>query len=278
MSRWIRSSTLCALLGLGLCLGTSPAKADINISTSPGLPAGGTADPIYTAAFYTNTAILGIPGPVFPTGFVDGAPAPGPGGLPTSAGPAPGAVLVGFTPVVVPNGGFPIPPWVSDTTSSSWIAPTATGGSTSALAPYLATGFSAATSAPQGYFYYNTSFTLASATGNSLTGGLWATDNNGIAIYLNGNAEGSFVPGSTGFISFSSFLINPNDFVKGANNLTFVVFNENFPPATNHESPTGLNVEGAITSVPEPSTLAIAGLGALGMIGYGLRRRKALGA
>jgi len=30
--------------------------------------------------------------------------------------------------------------------------------------------------------------------------------------------------------------------------------------------------------VPEPSSLAIAGLGALGMIGYGLRRRKALGA
>jgi len=31
-------------------------------------------------------------------------------------------------------------------------------------------------------------------------------------------------------------------------------------------------------AVPEPSTLAIAGLGALGMIGYGLRRRKVLGA
>jgi PEP-CTERM motif len=30
--------------------------------------------------------------------------------------------------------------------------------------------------------------------------------------------------------------------------------------------------------VPEPSTMAIAGLGALGLIGYGLRRRKALGA
>jgi len=30
--------------------------------------------------------------------------------------------------------------------------------------------------------------------------------------------------------------------------------------------------------VPEPSTMAIAGLGALGMIGYGLRRRKAQGA
>ncbi len=32
------------------------------------------------------------------------------------------------------------------------------------------------------------------------------------------------------------------------------------------------------TVVPEPSSMAIAGLGALGMIGYGLRRRKALGA
>jgi len=33
-----------------------------------------------------------------------------------------------------------------------------------------------------------------------------------------------------------------------------------------------------LSSVPEPSSMAIAGLGALGMIGYGLRRRKALGA
>jgi len=32
------------------------------------------------------------------------------------------------------------------------------------------------------------------------------------------------------------------------------------------------------TAVPEPSSMAIAGLGALGLIGYGLRRRKALGA
>jgi hypothetical protein len=38
------------------------------------------------------------------------------------------------------------------------------------------------------------------------------------------------------------------------------------------------DTSGVVTGVPEPSTLAIAGLGALGMIGYGLRRRKALGA
>ena len=40
-----------------------------------------------------------------------------------------------------------------------------------------------------------------------------------------------------------------------------------------------INVNGSTTvSTPEPSTMAIAGLGALGMIGYGLRRRKAMGA
>jgi hypothetical protein len=39
------------------------------------------------------------------------------------------------------------------------------------------------------------------------------------------------------------------------------------------------NVTGTSTiSGPEPSTMALAGLGALGLIGYGLRRRKAMGA
>jgi hypothetical protein len=33
-----------------------------------------------------------------------------------------------------------------------------------------------------------------------------------------------------------------------------------------------------VAAVPEPSTMALAGLGALGLIGYGLRRRKATGA
>jgi len=43
----------------------------------------------------------------------------------------------------------------------------------------------------------------------------------------------------------------------------------------------GFNVTGASTVqavVPEPSTMALSGLGALGLIGYGLRRRKAAGA
>jgi len=39
-----------------------------------------------------------------------------------------------------------------------------------------------------------------------------------------------------------------------------------------------LTINTTVKAVPEPSSMAIAGLGALGMIGYGLRRRKALGA
>jgi len=35
---------------------------------------------------------------------------------------------------------------------------------------------------------------------------------------------------------------------------------------------------GTLASTPEPSSMVLAGIGALGMIGYGLRRRKALGA
>lgn len=43
-------------------------------------------------------------------------------------------------------------------------------------------------------------------------------------------------------------------------------------------SSTNLTKGPDIQAIPEPSAMALAGLGALGLIGYGLRRRKALGA
>jgi len=59
----------------------------------------------------------------------------------------------------------------------------------------------------------------------------------------------------------------------GAQNITLADLN-NGTHTTSFQGELGTGAE-FITSVPEPSTLAIAGLGALGMIGYGLRRRKA---
>jgi len=46
----------------------------------------------------------------------------------------------------------------------------------------------------------------------------------------------------------------------------------------NFSSSTILSNDNTTAVVPEPSGLAVAGIGALGLIGYGLRRRKALGA
>jgi hypothetical protein len=269
MSRWIRFSTLCALLGLGLCLGTTPAMADppISLNTSPGLPAAGTPDTNgYTSAFYTNATINAFT--TFPTTPLQGgAPAPTASGLPAGANGY-------YTPVVVgPNGTFPVgpgQPWLPNTLSSSWIGPNNHGQSNAQTGP-PGNGFDPNTSAPQGYYYYDKSFTLTSTAGEAVTGGLWATDNNGIAIYLNGHFEGNTTP-AVGFTQFYPFTVNSADLVQGVNHIDFVVFNETFLPV--HNSPTGLRVEGSVNVVPEPSTVAFAALGAIGFIGYGLRRRR----
>jgi hypothetical protein len=265
MSRWIRSSTLCAFLGLGLCLGTSQARADISLNTSPGMPAAGTPDTNgYTAGFYTDGTINGLTN--YPSGL---STAP----VPTSSG-IPGAATA-FTPVVVgPNGTFPIPPWIPNSPASSWIGPTSNGAWVSPLSKPI-NGFDPATSAPQGYYYYDKSFNLSTTTNAHLTGGLWSTDNNGISIYLNGQFEANATP-FNGFLNFNSFTVNSADFVPGMNHIDFVVFNENFT-STPGRSPTGLNVEGTVSNSPEPSTMAVAVLGAIGFLGYGLRRRKAKG-
>jgi hypothetical protein len=269
MSRRTASTTLCALLGFGLCLGISPAKAgSISLNTMPGMPAPGTPDNGYTAAFFTNSTINALT--ALPTGLVGGAPTPTSSGLP--------AGTTGFTPVVVgPNETYPITPssWMANTTTSSWIGPNAHGASAGTSLPSPINGFGSTDSSPQGYYYYDKSFTLTTTAGASLSGGLWATDNNGISIYLNGHDEGYVSSGGHSFTSFSSFKINPADLVVGTNHIDFVVFNENFAPV--HESPTGLRVEGAFSVLPEPSSMVLAALGAIGSIGYVLRRRTAKG-
>lgn len=180
--------------------------------------------------------------------------------------------LSGLSTVVVPNGTFPIPPWMPDTPASAWIAPTTNGGSAgTTLAPFVdtAAGFSPTQSSPQGLYYYSTTFNLAS-TAVAFSGLGWASDNQGVQIYLNGHAEGDTNSGD--FTKFTSFSLNTADLVTGVNTLTFVTFNEEFNPA--HFSPTGLDVQGSLHSIPEPGVMTLAAVAALPILGLGWARRR----
>ena len=114
-------------------------------------------------------------------------------------------------------GGFPIPPWIGDNSSSAWIAPV-TGN------------FS-----PAGFFSYRTTFDLTGMDPASATlSGQWATDDGGVDILINGTSTGA---SSAGFSSFTPFQIS-SGFVPGTNTLTFMVVN-----GSPNGNPTGLRVE-----------------------------------
>jgi hypothetical protein len=75
-------------------------------------------------------------------------------------------------------------------------------------------------------------------------------------------------------------VVAPEDFSFTLGSLTTPVSTQVVNGVTVYNNSYGSDVQtqsGTISS-PEPSSMAIAGLGALGMIGYGLRRRKAKGA
>jgi hypothetical protein len=268
LSRLLRISALCSVAGLGLCLIAPEGKAaTISINT------GETA--VYTGMYGANANTVTIPSP--------------PGGLPTGG--------VAFTPVIVNTTGFPIGTgnWLDNSSGqvvpgnpSNWISDGNQGQGSGVLASgpnsqgvynqgYNSNPFSnsdpGSNSSPVGYFYYTTTFQgVAGQTSLAGGSGLWATDNNGITIFLNGHNEGNVTP-TAGFTQFYNFTVNSADFVTGTNYLTFEVFNEQTGSA--HHSPTGLNVVGTINVIPEPSTMVMAGLGALiGGFAY-LRRRRA---
>ncbi len=144
--------------------------------------------------------------------------------------------------------GFPIGPWLGDDTASDWIGETAGY-------PSLNEG--------AGLFHNDTTFSSPIAGTITITG-QWATDDEGPDILLNGV---STVATSGGFGSFFPFSIT-GSVVAGANTLSF----ENF----NSGGPGGVRVEftsADVSPVPEPSSLAIFGIGALGLVIARLPRR-----
>ncbi len=159
----------------------------------------------------------------------------------------------GSTPgvrVATSANGFPIPPWVGDNGVSAWIGPNS----------------DAALNGAGGQYDYQTTFDLTGFDASTAAlNGLWAADNSGDDILINGVSTAQ--PGGGGFGGFTSFSV-ASGFINGLNTIDFLV--------TNISGPTGLRVEGTLTAdavvapVPEPMSLAILGVG---LAGAGLIRR-----
>lgn len=137
-----------------------------------------------------------------------------------------GSPIAGTPIVATSAGGFPIPPWLADNSSSTWIAPTASTygqGATDGSAVY----------------YYQIEFDLTGLDpSTAVITGQWSTDNYGSNILINGVSTG--LANHSQFAAWTPFVIS-NGFVAGMNTLTFMVNNGYLEPAP--DGPTGLRVE-----------------------------------
>lgn len=151
--------------------------------------------------------------------------------------------------------GFPLPPWLADNSTSAWIGPVGDGALDGSI----------------GAYDYRLTFSLAGLNAATATiSGLWATDNDGADILINGISTGQTTP--FGGFTFHSFTIG-SGFVAGTNTLDFIV--------NNGGGPTGLRVElsgtAAADGIPEPASWALMILG-FGGVGAGVRARRKLAA
>ncbi len=164
---------------------------------------------------------------------------------------------------------FPIPPCIANSATSRWIGSNGNGDG----------------SGPPGFFTYRTTFEIpvGADLASVIIGGSWAADDVGTDIIINGASTlPAVLPSLAALVGFSV----TSDFIIGLNTLDFRLLNSEFTG----NNPTGLRVEGisgtfALTQisepgepgqqVPEPGTLALIGIGLLG-IGLARRRKNSL--
>jgi hypothetical protein len=151
---------------------------------------------------------------------------------------------------------FPVPPWAPNDAVSSWISANPS--------------ISSVTSDPNGYYVYHTTFTASgSLAGLSITGLFSADDRVAYLLNPTGPVDPttlSYTP-DQGYGSLYALNIT-GGFKAGVNDLYFVVENT-------HGGPEGLRVEFS-NAVPEPASLAMLGLGLLGVAGYRRLRNRAV--
>lgn len=163
----------------------------------------------------------------------------------------------GPTQAVTSVGRFPVPPWLPDNSTSTWIQP-----------------FSASPrSKPAGDYVYTQTFTAATAGSGSILAGRWASDNAG-EMYFNGVLVSTSPYGSNqaghSYNVWHAFTIT-SGFVQGLNTLEFRV--NNLRPGV-----TGLRVEFSQASLPEPAEIITTMALLAGVFWLASRRRSGVAA
>lgn len=184
--------------------------------------------------------------------------------------------VVAGNPTFVVDGGFPVPPWVAN-------SPVGTVGGSMWISGNV-TPIGAGTNQPNGVYDYRTTFTGGAGviTAATISGFLSGDDSVGTTaplvtgILLNGVAVAPPVAtadqtyGTLFAFSFSGSTTSGNIFNTGLNTLDFLVQNT-------HNAVQGLRVSGITSTtgvVPEPASVVMLGSGVVGILGFGLRRRK----
>jgi len=155
-------------------------------------------------------------------------PAPtAPSSAPPTAVPAAATFGPGTAWVNAPDGS-----WLANGPNSAWITPQAEN-------------------AVGGYYFYQTTFTIPSGydPSTAVISGMFTSDNEGIAIFLNGSPVSFGVvypgPGGSGLPFTGSFTLSAVNapFMNGTNTLVFEIRNRGIGGIDSSNTPTGLRVE-----------------------------------